>query len=155
MGIHLLAPGCGQGLLHWEVFAGFRGSTDFRAKGQTVCCTSLLLLVSGSSFPSWKLYSGAEIHAPWPIPSSILGMSWTSLSQDFLNPNQKNRVYQSSLCLLDFGRINQVPPEINVELLRTITGLLGYGSSVVRDSLESFQHIRCICDSPPKWQNHR
>ena len=39
--------------------------------------------------------------------------------------------------------------------LTKITKLLGYGSSVVRDSPESFQHIRCILDSPPKWQNHK
>lgn len=56
------------------------GHRNLNRQGQTVYCTSFLLLVSGSSFPSWKIHSGAEIHAPWPIPSSILGMSWAALT---------------------------------------------------------------------------
>lgn len=75
VGIHLLAPGWGQGVLHWEVFVGFWDSLDLRPKRQTVSCISPLLLVSGSSFPSWKIQNGAGTHGPCPIPSSILGMS--------------------------------------------------------------------------------
>lgn len=38
MGIYFLALGCGRGLLHWEVFAGFGGNLDLKPKGQTVSC---------------------------------------------------------------------------------------------------------------------
>lgn len=76
VGVHLLAPGWGQGVLQCEVFAGFWGSLDLRPKRQTVSCISPLLLVSGSSFLSWKIQMEQEPMAPAPfIPSSMLGMS--------------------------------------------------------------------------------
>lgn len=44
---------------------------------------------------------------------------------------------------------------MTVQLLRAVTVLLGDASSVVRDSPKSFWHIKCIPDSPLKWQDRR
>lgn len=48
-----------------------------------------------------------------------------------------------------------MPPEMNVQLLRTTAVLLGYTSSVTGDSPKSFQLIKGKPDSPPKWHSHR
>lgn len=48
-----------------------------------------------------------------------------------------------------------MPPEMNVQLLRTTAILLGYTSSVIGDSPKSFQLIKCKPDSPPRWLSHR
>ena len=54
---------------------GLEAVQTWSQRGRLCPVISPLLLVSDGSFSSWKIYSDAGIPAPWPILSSILGMS--------------------------------------------------------------------------------